>query len=92
MKLMVFDGALADQWNVMLDADVEAQFVRLTPGVRYTLTIRQGSVGGHTFLWPNNCINMPGVDPHPHAISVQSGIALQHQTLVPHIPAAWAEP
>ena len=71
---MLFDGSVADVWDVRLVGAVLSARTRLiSPGRLYTFIIRQENTS-YRFNWPAACRNAPRVNPKPNSITIQNFI------------------
>lgn len=73
---MVFDGSVADTWEVRMVGSVLSPRTRLiSPGRLYTFIIKQIDVSNR-FVWPASCRNAPTVNPEPDSTTTANFIGL----------------
>lgn len=85
---MVFDGSIADAWEVrMVGAVLSARTRLISPGRLYTFIIKQGEISNR-FVWPASCRNAPAVNAEPYSMTVQNFIGLVGGFLQANAPGA----
>lgn len=85
---MVFDGSVADAWEIRMVGSVLSARTRLiSPGRLYTFIIKQGAVTHH-FFWPTSCRNATAVNGEPYSMSVQNFIGLVGGILQANAPGS----
>lgn len=86
---LLFDGLVAVCWFVNMRSTMNTvRITNISPGELYTFVFEQDAIGGHTIIWPNNCINAAPIKTQPHAITVQNFIGHTGTTLFANIPSA----
>lgn len=85
---MVFDGSVADTWEVrMVGSVLTARTKLISPGQLYTFIIRQGEIA-HRFIFPVTCRNAPPVNQEPNSVTVQNFVGLVGGFMQANVPAA----
>jgi hypothetical protein len=84
----IFDALHFATWLVIMRSSVTAPNIRnVIPGVLYVFVMQQDAAGGHTFVWPSNCLNGIPINPTANTTTVQCFIGLQNNLLNANIPA-----
>jgi hypothetical protein len=89
-NVLSLDGLAAECWFVNLNSDVNTVLLaNLTPGMTYTVTLRQDSAGNHVFVWPMNSLGAVAVNPTANSLTVQNFIATMQHQLAASQPGTW---
>jgi hypothetical protein len=84
-----FPGDTYTSFRITLDGNVTSTTAPgAVSGNLYTFIIFQDAVGGHAWVWPNNCINGSAINLNPNGLTVQTFV-MGLNNLVAIGPATW---
>jgi hypothetical protein len=87
---MILDGSLAQCWHIDLVANVSGMRIKnMTAGQLYTIIFEQDASGGHTFQWPNSCVNATDVGLAALSKTLQNFVGDTGGVLISHAPGTW---
>lgn len=88
----LFDGNDALCFIVQLRSSVTNARVRnIAPGALYTFIIHQDATGGHSFVWPSECIDAAEVDMRKNTTTVQNFIGDTGGLLKADLAGTWSK-